>query len=227
MQQYPYYSPLVLTDSVFIQFGGRTGTSTLAQRQAAYLLAEEQMTEHLNAFLVPTVVTGTYMWNGGNPFQTDYGYILQVKQVTISDLNFYNSCQVNTASGCAIIRDAVDGYIDLHRALTCGGYNLSYLGFAPYSVQVVYESGLSSGTVTQPSMLAALTIAAQINLNEWDVSLSNEGVGDIGIQNFSNQGYSETRVKLGKNTFGSSALSQRAARLVRKYRARAGLSFHR
>jgi hypothetical protein len=226
MQEYPYFTPQVLTDPIFLQYGGQTGTSTTAQRQAAYLLAEEQMTEHLNTFLVPTIVTGTYMWNGGNPFELDYGHLQIVNRVTIGDINWLNSCEVDTATGCAAIRNAQYGYIDVSYMLTCGGCG-GVVGYPPYNIHVVYQSGFSSGTVTQPSILAALSIAAQINLNEWDVSLSNEGVADIGVQSFSNQSYSENRVKLGHTAFGSSAMAQRAARLVNKYRSRPGLSLHR
>jgi len=77
-------------------------------------------------------------------------------------------------------------------------------------------------------MLMALTIAAQINLNEMDVSLSNEGTADIGIESFSNQQYTEKRVKsgLGSTAFGNSPMANRAARLVRKYRSKPSIGFH-
>jgi len=226
VQEFPYFTPQVLTEPIFLQYGGSTGTSTVAQRQAAFLLAEEQVTEHLNTFLVPTIVTGTYMWNGGNPFELDYGHLVGIKRVTIADINWLNSCEVDTATGCASIRSAQYGYIDVSYMLTCGGCG-NVVGYPPYNIQVVYESGFASGTVTQPSILAALSLAAQINLNEFDISLSNEGVADIGIQSFSNQSYSENRVKLGRNAFGSSPAAQRVARLINKYRGRPGLSFHR
>jgi len=224
--EYPYYVPLVLNDQIFLLYGGQSGTSSTAQRQAAYLLAEEQLTEHLNTFLVPTIITGTYMWLGGNPFELDYGHLLSVNRVTVADINWLNSCSVDTATGCASIRNAQYGYIDVSYMLTCGGCG-SVVGYPPYNIQVVYQSGFASGTVTQPSILAALALAAQINLNEWDVSLANEGSSDIGIQGFSNQSYSEQRVKLGRNAFGSSPAAQRIARLVNKYRSRPGLSLHR
>lgn len=226
MQAYPYPSGIVLTDAIFLQYGGQTGTSTLAQREAAFLLAEEQLVEHLNTFLVPTIVTGTYMWNGGNPFELDYGHLLSVNRVTVADINWANSCEVDTATGCAQIRNAQYGYIDVSYMLTCGSCE-NVVGYPPYNLQIVYESGFSPGTIASPSILAALTLAAQINLNEMDISLSNEGVADIGIQSFSNQSYSESRVKLGRNAFGSSAMAQRVARLVNKYRSRPGLSLHR
>lgn len=225
MQAYPYFGPIILTDPLFLQFGGQTGTSTVAQRQAAYLLAEEQVTEHLNTFLLPTIVTGSYQWSGGNPFELDYGHLLNVVRVSSFSVDWSSACHVDTATGCAQIRNAQYGYIDVSAMLSCG--SCGSVGRPPYNIQVAYESGFYSGTSYQPSILAALSLAAQINLNEWDASLANEGTADIGVQSFSNQSYSEQRVKLGRNAFGSSASAQRIGRLINKYRARPGLSFHR
>lgn len=226
MQQYPHNSALVLNDTTFLLFGGWTGTSSSAQRSMAYRLAEEQMTEYLNTFLVPTIVTGTYFWKGKNPIVLDYGHILSVTRVVISGVDGNNSCQVETVTGCHAIRgDGKYGVIDVAWLTSCGGCS-SIVGVPPYNVQVAYESGLSTGTVTQPAILQALVLAAQVNLNEIDVSLSNEGTSDIGIQSFSNQKYQEIRTKLGTTAFGNSAVAQRISRLVRKYRAKPAIGFH-
>lgn len=75
-------------------------------------------------------------------------------------------------------------------------------------------------------MLQALTLAAQINLNEIDVSLSNESIADVGIEFFINQRYHERRVMGITTVFGDSAMSQRIARLVRGLRARPGLAIY-
>lgn len=210
MQQYPYYTPQILNDDIFLRYGGQTGTSTALQRQAAYLLAEEQMTEHLSSFLVPTTITGTLFWVG-NLYETEFGHVSSVLLVTVTSIeSVYPLTQV-VYTGSALVRNAEYGYFDIV---------LPVRPIAPYNVSMVYQSGLSTGTVTQPSMLAALSLAAAINLNEWDASLSNEGSSDIGIQSFQNQSYQETRVKLGRNTFGSSPAAQRVARLVQKYRTK-------
>ena len=73
---------------------------------------------------------------------------------------------------------------------TCGCYNNSNI---PYQYQVVYEAGLPTGTANQPLMLAAMTAAAQIHLNEMfpGVVGVNEGTGDVGIQEFESFGYHE------------------------------------
>jgi hypothetical protein len=226
MQEYPYLNPVVLTDANFILHGGHTGTSSAAQRQIAYRLAEEQMTEYLHSFLIPPIVTGTYLFLG-NPINLDYGHINQVLSVTISSVDWANSCTIDTVSGCFGQRNDEYGYLDVNYYYSCGGCS-GIVGLAPYHVQVAYQSGLQTGTSNQPAMLMALTIAAQINLNEMDVSLSNEGTADIGIESFSNQQYTEKRVKsgLGSTAFGNSPMANRAARLVRKYRSKPSIGFH-
>lgn len=226
MQQYPHNSVLILNDQTFLLFGGITGTSSQPQREMAYRLAEEQVTEYLNAFLVPTVVTGTYFWKGKNPLILDYGHIISVNQVIIAGVDSLNSCSVETVTGCHAVRGSGQyGAIDIAWLTNCGGCS-SIVGLPPYNIQVAYESGLATGTVTQPAVLQALVLAAQVNLNEMDLSLSNEGTADIGIQSFTNQKYSEMRAKLGTTAFGNSATAQRIARLIRKYRSRPAIGFH-
>lgn len=223
MIAYPYYTPQVLTDSIFVKFGGQIGTSTSQQREMAYLLAEEQMTEHLDAFLVPTTVTGSVRQIRGRLYQADYGHIRRVFSVDF--LTIYNTSPLDlrTTSGSAVVWNSEQGILNIFGDDCyfggCSGYGQLY------AINVAYESGFSTGTSNQPAMLSALTLAAQINLNEMDVSLSNEGVADIGVQRFSNQAYSEDRKKLGNTIFGNSAVAQRIARLVKKYRSRPAIVF--
>ncbi len=218
MMQYPYYSPQVLTDSIFVQYGGNIGTSTIAQRQAAYLLAEEQMTEHLSSFLVPTIISGTSWYKGGTLFETEFGNVTRVLNFSVMSVEQLSPLQTSISTGSALVRNAEFGYLDV--ILPCDYWNI-------YSNTVVYESGFATGTVTSPTMLGALSMAAQINLNEWDISLSNEGTADVGIQSFSNQSYSENRKYLGRTVFGDSPMAQRVARLTKKYRTKPVMSFRR
>jgi hypothetical protein len=215
----------ILTDTIFTLYGGQTGTSSSTQRDIAYQIGEGQMEEYLHTFLVPTTVTETYFWGSGNPLVLKQGNIITVGTVVFSSVDGANSCEVDTATGCHAIRgDGKYGYIDVTYLTSCGG--CSGLVSPPYNVAVTYTSGLPSGTAYQPEVLQALTLAAQINLNEIDVSLSNEGTGDVGIQSFSNQSYSEQRTRLGTTAFGNSAIAQRIARLVRKFRSRPSIGFH-
>jgi hypothetical protein len=62
--------------------------------------------------------------------------------------------------------------------------------------------------------LLALTMAAQINLNEFAVVSANEGVGNVGIEEFSSLEYREKRKPWKNTSFGASAKSARVAQLV-------------
>lgn len=217
MQQYPYSTPQILTDAIFLTYGGQTGSSSAAQRQAAYLIAEQKMTEHLSSFLVPTIITGTVQWQGGNLFETEFGNIQRVFLVTSKTINQLEPLDTHLYTGSVLIRNAERGYLDITFPSV---YRVIYGVGTLYENEVVYESGLATGTVSNPIMLAALTMAAQIWLNMWVQDLSNEGVGDIGVQSFSNQGYSEVRVKLGRTVFGSSAIAQQIASATKQWRTK-------
>ena len=225
MQQYAYNTPQILTDEIFLLYGGRTGTSSAPQRDIAYALAEEQMTEYIGAYIVPTAVTGTFFWRGRNPLELDYGWVISVQSVTINSRDYSNGCGFDSATGCFLVRNPQYGYLDVSYLLSCGGCG-AVVGAPPYNIQVAYTSGLSTGTYTSPAMLSALVLAAQINLNEIDVSLSNESIADIGITDFTNQRYSEKRMKLGNTAFGNSPMANRVARLARRFRARPAMGLH-
>lgn len=213
---YPYGSPQILTDEVFLLYGGETGTSTAAERQAAYLMAEEQASEHLKAFVVPTIATGSANRISGHSFYTENGWVHTILLIQLETVTNTNPYTTKIYTGTAAILDSQYGYINI--------YNPAMYGCLQ-RVTVSYESGLPTGVYTNPSVLQSLTIAAQINLNELDVSLSNESTADIGVQQFSNQSYAEIRTKMGKNAFGDSALAQRASRLIKRYRSRPSTGF--
>jgi len=131
MKQYPYNTPQILNDSQFLLYGGRTGTSSDFQREIAYSLAEEQMTEYINAFILPTTVTGTYFWKGTNPVILDYGHVSQINQVVFSSVDWANSCAIETVTGCHALRgDGTYGYLDVQYLTSCGGCT-SILGLPP------------------------------------------------------------------------------------------------
>ena len=222
--EYPYFTPIILTDSVFERFGGFFGNSTYAQRQASYLIAEMQMTSHLRTFLHPTTVTGTFPWPNGQHLALPYGYVISIPSVKVISQQCYCDCDTLSDDGCAFIYDDGYGYIDVRKLTGCCG-DCGCASGMPYQVQVAWQSGLSTGTASQPNILFALTIVADITLKEMIDSGANEGVGDIGIQSFSNNRYSEQRVALGRNAFGTSARAQKAANLVAFLYRRRGLKF--
>ena len=217
---YPFSAPIILTDSIYVDYGGHTGTSAANQRQAAYLIAEMQATEEIGAYLLPVITTGTFGW----PLFSDhlvlpYAYVHSIKGVTVLDQQAYNSCDLDESSGCAFVWNDTYGYIDPRRVSSvCGcAYGV------PYQLRIAWESGLPTGTASKANVLLALTMVAEINLNEIVDPSANEGVGDIGIQEFSNQQYRETRKTLRNTSFGNSARANKAAQLLSSLRKKRAL----
>jgi len=223
---YPFNSPLYLNDTIFVNYGGLTGTSTAFARAAAYYIAEKEMSSHLHTLLQPTDVSGSYNWNAGNPFEMDWGYINTIYGVTIqSNLNTTYVYSSNDMQRAVFIRDAKYGIVDIQSwpmmyQITSTAYPVASL--QPYSAMVTYNAGLPSGTSMQPDMLWCLSMAAQMVINDMSVdgSMANEAPGGIGIVQFSNELYSEKRTALGKSIFGASPISQNITRLVANLRAR-------
>jgi hypothetical protein len=229
---YPYSAPFLINDTVFLNYGGKTGTSTAFARNAAYFIAEKEMSSHLHTLLQPTNVSGSYNWNAGNPFEMDWGYINSVNGVVITaTYNWTYTYNTNDLAKAVYIRNAKYGQIDINLWPLTFQIAGSYPAYSPqpYSVLISYNAGLPSGTSMQADMMWALTMAAQLVLNEMSVDgfLANETPGGIGVQQFSNELYSEKRTPLGSSIFGSSPISQQITRIVSGYRARAIGRFRR
>ena len=215
MVLYPHQNAIILNDSVFVQNGGLTGTFSSAQLQSSYWLAEMQISSYIGTLLLPTVVTGTFGYAGINRLATDYGYVHQILSVNIQSQQNGVDCTLRDTSGCAFIFNDTFGYIDFRQATSfcgCGGH------VYPYLIHVAYQAGLPSGTANQPGVLEALTIVAQIDLNErfpGTVGV-NEGVGDVAIQEFRSIDYSEKRGdhSLIRTALGESPKAMRAKRIL-------------
>ena len=201
---YPYNYPIILNDVDFVTYGGETGTSTVAQRQAAYLGAEKRVTSFLGTFLLPTTVTGTHAIDPVRNLKTKYGYVHSINSVIVRSRQFDDECTLRDTSTCAYIRDDGYGIIDpkcVCAVCTCTGIDDAY------QIQMSYTAGLSTGTITQPDYLMYLVSLADIFLKEISGEGGNESTGDIGVESFGDLGYSEKRFPLRKTTLGSSARS--------------------
>lgn len=221
MKLYPYNYPLIMTDDIFVAYGGQTGTTSAPMRQASYLLAEELVTDSIGTFLLPTIITGTYpaatkdFWENKRYLITDYGYVDRILNASVLTYNGNLQCSLAPSKAGFLIRNDSYGYIDLaywFNILCPCSYG------TPYLFQIAYEAGLPTGTASNPKILEAITIVAQIDLNEKVFPSANEGVGDIGIQSFSNSGYQEVRKTLMNTTFGNSPRAIRAYKLLNSFR---------
>lgn len=220
MNLYPFTTPLILTDAIYEAYGGNTGTATAAQRQAAYQMAEEQAWRDMDTFLLPVKVTGTFVYNPTHgALILDYTYISAVHRVEFIDTqeDVYWS-QNGTDNVYVSLRDDTYGLVDLHY-LVGNCHCATSVHPYPYQIRVVYTAGLPTGTANHPDVLLALTTYAQIILNEI-IGFGNESPGDIGVQEFRNQQYSENRVYLFKTAWGSSPKAHLAQRLLTKFRKR-------
>jgi len=208
MNYYPYVNPLVLTDAIFILYGGHTGTSVAAQRQAAYLIAEMEASNNLNTFLLPTIVTGTFI-NPSHEIILEHGYIN-----SIIETRFIDKIETTYFTVTGIDNVYVGLQDDVRGVVTITSW---YCDASLYKIQFVYNAGLPSGTSFMPDVLLGLTTYADIILNEIQ-GYGNEAPGDIGVQDFRNLQYSESRVALIRTAFGTSARANSVHKLFTKLR---------
>lgn len=219
---YPYNSPLILTDDIFTLFGGETGTSSVAQRQASYLAAEILATQELGTYLAPTVVTGTFPWPYlGKPLVLPHHHIRSVDSVIPYAPNCDNTCNLLDGTACSYQQDdGMYGYLLLRD--TTYLYNVCCtrsIDSAPLEVQVVYETGYASGTSYSPNILLGLTKVAQKIMNEiLDPGANEGGAGDPGVVSFTSLGHSEVRKTLLNTALGNSAVMNFVHLLFKPYK---------
>ena len=216
MNDYPYTSAIIMTDAIFSDYGGHLSDSTQPQRNAAYQIAERQLSSELETYLLPTIITGTYLYNPLDKFLIlENAYVQRIIRTRFIDIeeDAYWS-QAGTDNIYLSLRSGERGLVDIHSIL--GNYSCNHPYMYPYKIEEVYEAGLPTGTANSPDILLALTTYADIILNEI-TGYGNEAPGDIGVQQYSNQNYSEARVKLLRTSFGTSARAQFIKKLIGKY----------
>ncbi len=220
-----HLSPVVLTDEIFFSFVDNCFfTGTAAQRQAAYLWAEQKFNEFAGAPILETTITGTFH----SPFPTTRfilpeTWIRSISSVVAITRENRCNCDLTRRDACGVMIDNQYGYIDmfklqnvLKQVCGCCGGNAIW----PFQLEVVYTSGFATGTIANDTTLhSSLAMAAQINLNEIVDPAANEGgPGDPGIESYSTLGYSEKRRGAKDTPWGWSARANMVARNLRKYR---------
>ena len=220
MNIYPYSSPIILTDVIYEEYGGNLDTALDVQRQAAYLISEMEASEYLETFLLPTTVTGTFQYDPRRyGVMLNYAYVNSINVVRFLDNKEYCYwAQTGTANVHVSLRNDGYGIMDIHTIVgncACHNHGNPY----PYQIQVMYTAGFPVGVATQPDFLLALVTYADIILNEI-IGYGNEAPGDVGVQEFRAQMYSERRVGLLRTDFGTSPRAQFIKKLLQKYKLR-------
>jgi hypothetical protein len=218
---YPYSSPIIMTNDIFQAYGGVLDGSTPALREIAYVVAEQFVTDDIGTFLLPTIVTGTQVYDSRHsPYITEYSYVSRIILVRFLDTQerVYYSIS-GTANVYASLRNDTYGIVDIHNIFGNCQCATSLQPF-PYQVQIVYEAGLPTGTANNPKNLLALTTVSDMVLNQIE-GFGNEADGLVGLDEFKNQDYSEKRHQLKETVYGSSARAQFVSNLLvglRKHR---------
>lgn len=219
-------SPQVLTDIRFTRYGGKPGTSTDDQRMAAYAIAESIAAQEIGTFLAPTRVTGSYSWPPmGQPLQLEHDRIRGIVQV-VAVLDAGCDCAQDAIelTGCAWIKDQESAIIDVRQCgsalrASCAGCYGRYS--SPYQARIVYDAGLPTGTWEDARLLQALTVGAQIFLDQMiDPESGEGGAGNPGVKNYSSLGYSETHIGGKMTAFGASARANFAAKLLEGFKVK-------
>jgi len=224
----------VLNDSLFIQYGGNTGTSTQAQRDAAYMMAEQDAGDYLQTFLVPTTITGSFQWpTVGNRIQLEYKHINTITGlVAIHDTGC--DCDTVEVVGCAIIVDSDNAIVDISNCgsggvlkSSCSGCDCFSGGGRSDRFRIGYTVGLPAGLVAaNAKALMGLITIADIALQQITCPETAEGgAGDPSISNFSDSGYSESRQFLKMTTLGGSPRANYAARMLDSLKFKRVLKF--
>lgn len=214
----------VLTEQIFVDYGGQTGTATNAQVNAALQMGEQFAIQEIRTFLVPTSISGTFAWPMDDRLLLPHTHIRSVSSVTaIHEAGCDCADNQVEISGCAWILDYQAGIISLREcgsnvrtpAISCNcSYPSSYGGRLLY--QIVYEAGIQDGLVAaNSSVLMGLVTAADLALEQIiDSSGAEGGPGDPSVSSFSDTGYSETRQFLRMTSFGGSPRANYAARML-------------
>ncbi len=223
--EFYHLQPVILTDDLFFALQPTCAiTGTALQRSTAFTIAEQQMIDEIGTPLLPTVVTGTYMFPlPYEPIVLEFNRVHSIRSVVGLALDDACQCDLSEYEGCGIIRDQY-GYIDTRvlsgavRACACGPGNL-------YQLRVAFEAGLPTGTAANDSGLhLGLAMAAAQVLREISDPGSNEGgPGAPGLKSWAAQGYSESRVDPEKTAFGENALGTFIRGLVEHLRIKRAL----
>lgn len=212
---YPFSTPIILTRDLFVRYGGNASTFSDEPLNDSFWMAEMQVTAYIGTPLLPITLTGTMNYLGSNRLITQYGYVHNIYSVNVLSKQAGIDCTLHSDSGCAFIYEDTYGYVDFRKvysACGCGSIGDSY------QVQIAYQAGLPTGTANQPGILRALTILAQIDLDDKFPGTAglNEGSGDVTISEFRSLDYFEKRSEhaLIQTALGGSPKAMRAKRLI-------------
>lgn len=205
----------ILTDQIFVDYGGQTGTSTVGQRNAAYMIAEQEASQYLNTYLIPTQVEETIPF----PIHKDiiplyYKPVISVESITlIRDVQGEVSQTIETEGRITLV-DANSGYVRVSDI--CSNNVLRNIPGNIDRMKILYTAGYPDGTVSNnaKALMGLVTIAGLALEQITNPEQAEGGHGDPSLSSFSDAGYSESRQFLKMTTFGGSPRANYAQRML-------------
>jgi hypothetical protein len=173
--QLPLTSPQFLTEQMFINYGFFTGSASSFMIQAAFCIAENQISREIGTFVYPTTFTGTYGFLGFDiPYESPVGKLISVDSIVLHK-RYYNGLD-QYISGTSYVRDFDNGYYFISQSpndnSACIGCVAPIIGFYQYNASIT--AGYQSGTISnQPTLQLAACMAADIALK----MMYDEGIG--------------------------------------------------
>lgn len=220
-------TPSILTDDIFVMYGGETGTSYQAQRTAAYVMAEQMVCESLGTYLVPTIVTGSF-----SPYTKIRFPFVRVRNILGATVVYSNydcnggTLELDAEAWMINNRQGIARVDETESQTGCSAKNQSGTN---KQYRIVYEAGFDDGVIAgSPTALMALASSANLALQQMvDPEAAEGGGGDPGVQSFGDAGYSESRTRLKSTTFGSSARANYIDNLLKPLKIKRGLTYRR
>ncbi len=204
---YPFDEPVLLNDTVFINWGGVTGSSAPATRSLAYLVSEESIARYTSILPYETTLTGSYSvteyLNYGGVF-LKWGMVSKVHYIRMVGLKGEIVLELDPTVDNVYIVDSKRGFV----SFPCHGINLQNV----VRIDISYDCGIPSGAADGMYYLAVSSYAQEV-LNEI-VGYGNEAPGMVGVEMFTNQQYSERRKELIRTSLGSSPKSNFVRQLL-------------
>jgi len=216
-------TPSVLTSALFTAYGGTVGSATAGQLTAAFCIAEQQAQRELVTYLVPTTVSGTYHLAAfGQPMMLEATHLISVDSVVLMCEDTSCDCTIYEYTECAHIKNLRQSIIELREGCDIVCQNCCGCCGSPLMWYLTWTAGLETGLAeSTPTILLALAVAAKIALNQiLDPGASEGGPGDPGVTDWGSFSYRESRTPLRTTAFGSSALANYAANLLKPWKVR-------
>lgn len=216
-------------------YGFDVGIATGTQVEIAMMITEGVMGDFLGTALEPTEETERFTWpghqiwrQGPRPVQLGKDRIITVDLVTSYHEEDKCDCETETYTGCAHIKDADTGIIEIYDDCWTGGCECCTCSSQAFMVDITYTYGF---TVAQ---LAAGTYYGRLTrywIAQWAQEVLNSLLGEhsavtqAGPSRWASMNYSEQYALVRQTVFGDSSLANVMTKQLRPLNKKRAIKF--